>query len=176
MTSLILVSQSPTQNQVDLKNPPLHGEVSYLLYSLIKNPEAREEDPPRRICIKCFEGGPLRPDLSVCLIFSVKPENPYFASCRGLENKILGDTNFHKIVRYVTERPNILRPSRGEVKNDVWRYLLGVVLSLACTHFVGICWITRTVHLARICGGFSPLCIVAPRTQTCHFFCYTYCT
>jgi len=39
------------------KDPPPPGEVSYLLCSLIKNPE--EEDLPRRICTRCFEGGPL---------------------------------------------------------------------------------------------------------------------
>jgi len=89
VTSLILVNPSPTQNQVDLKNPPLPGEVSYLLCSLIKNPEARGEDPPRKICIRCCKGGPLRPDLSVCFFISIKPENPYFASRRGLEVKPL---------------------------------------------------------------------------------------
>jgi len=45
--------------QVDRKKPsPIRG-VSYLLCSLIKNPE--EEDPPRRICTRYFEGGPPRP-------------------------------------------------------------------------------------------------------------------
>jgi len=34
---------------------PAPGRVSYLLCSLIKNLE--EEDPPRRICTRCFEGG-----------------------------------------------------------------------------------------------------------------------
>ena len=43
----------------DRKNPPPPGGVSYLLCSLIKNPE--EEDPPRRICTRCFVGGPLPP-------------------------------------------------------------------------------------------------------------------
>ena len=45
--------------QVDRKKPsPIRG-VSYLLCSLIKN--AEEEDPPRRICTRYFEGGPPRP-------------------------------------------------------------------------------------------------------------------
>jgi len=35
------------------------GEVSYLAGSLTKNPE--EEEPPRRICTRCFDGGPLSP-------------------------------------------------------------------------------------------------------------------
>ena len=41
------------------KEPPPPGGVSYLLCSLIKNPE--EEDPFRRICTRCLEGGPLPP-------------------------------------------------------------------------------------------------------------------
>ena len=43
---------------VSKEHPPT-GVVSYFLCSLIKNPE--EEDPPRRICTRCFEGGPLPP-------------------------------------------------------------------------------------------------------------------
>jgi len=39
----------------------LPGGVSYVLCSLIKNPGPEEEDPPRRICTRCFEGGPLPP-------------------------------------------------------------------------------------------------------------------
>ena len=42
-----------------LKEPPPPGGVSYLLCSQTKNPE--DEDPPRRICTGCFEGGPLPP-------------------------------------------------------------------------------------------------------------------
>jgi len=49
--------------------PP--GGVSYLLCSLIKNPE--EEDPPRRICTKCFEGGPLPPGSWLGNIVNRKP-------------------------------------------------------------------------------------------------------
>ena len=44
----------------DRETTPSQGEVSYLLCFLIKNPE--EEDPPRRrVCTRCFEGGPLPP-------------------------------------------------------------------------------------------------------------------
>jgi len=39
------------------KETPPPGGVSYLLCSLIKSREL--EDPPRRICTRCFEGGPL---------------------------------------------------------------------------------------------------------------------
>ena len=39
---------------VDREKPPPPREVFYLLCSLSKNPE--EEDPPRRICTRCFEG------------------------------------------------------------------------------------------------------------------------
>ena len=42
---------------IERNTPP--GGGSYLLCSLIKNPE--EEDPSRRICTRCFEGGPLPP-------------------------------------------------------------------------------------------------------------------
>jgi len=41
------------------RNPPPSGGVSYLLCSLIHNPE--EEEPPRRIGTRCFAGGPLPP-------------------------------------------------------------------------------------------------------------------
>ena len=44
-------------NKSDPKKP--HGEVSYFLCSLIKNPE--EEDPTRRICTRWFEGVPPPP-------------------------------------------------------------------------------------------------------------------
>jgi len=61
-------SQSPTHqvqwgspfNKYSLcwsKETPPPGGVSYLLCSLIKNPE--EKEPPSRICTRCFEGGPL---------------------------------------------------------------------------------------------------------------------
>jgi len=43
----------------DRRNPPPPGGGFYLVGSLTKNPE--EEDPPRRICTRCFEGGPLPP-------------------------------------------------------------------------------------------------------------------
>ena len=36
-----------------------------------------------------------------------------------LKDRILGNTEFQKTSPYVTGRPNSLRPSRREVKNDV---------------------------------------------------------
>jgi len=42
-----------------IQRTPPPGGVSYFLCSLIKNPE--EEDPTRRMCTRCFEGGPLPP-------------------------------------------------------------------------------------------------------------------
>ena len=53
------------------KEPPHPGGVSYLMCSLIKNP--KEEDPPRRICTRCFEGGPLPPDSWLGNIVNRKP-------------------------------------------------------------------------------------------------------
>ena len=44
-----------TNKQTNNERPP--PGVSYLLCSLIKNPE--EEDPPRSTWYKFFEGGPL---------------------------------------------------------------------------------------------------------------------
>jgi len=51
--------------------PPHPGGVSYLLCFLIKNPE--EEDPPRRICTRCFLGGPLPPGSWLGNIINRKP-------------------------------------------------------------------------------------------------------
>ena len=39
----------------------LPGGVFYVLCSLIKDPGPEEEDPPRIICTRCFEGDPLPP-------------------------------------------------------------------------------------------------------------------
>ena len=44
-----------THTLIKRNTPP--GGGSYSLCSLVKNPE--EEDPPRIICTRCFEGGPL---------------------------------------------------------------------------------------------------------------------
>jgi len=43
-----------------------------------------------------------------------------------------------KICSNVTGRPNSLRPSRREVKNDVWKYLQTIVMGLyaVCGHFL----------------------------------------
>jgi hypothetical protein len=46
------------------------------------------------------------------------------------KGRILGNTEFQKTVRYVTERPNTLRPSRRDVKNHVWKYLQNIVIGL----------------------------------------------
>jgi len=50
---------------------PPPSEVSYLLCSLIKNPE--EEDPSRKICTRCCEGGPLPPCSWLGNIVNKKP-------------------------------------------------------------------------------------------------------
>jgi len=55
--SVILEWKSFTLWAIWSKETPLPGGVSYLLRSLIKNPE--DKDPHRRICTRCFEGGPL---------------------------------------------------------------------------------------------------------------------
>ena len=44
---------------ISSKEAPSPGGVSYLLCSLIKNPE--EEEPPRSTCYKLFEGVPVPP-------------------------------------------------------------------------------------------------------------------
>ena len=55
-----------------------------------------------------------------------------------LKDRILGNMEFQKTVRYVTGRPNILRPSRREVKNDVRKYLQNIVIGLyaVCGHLL----------------------------------------
>jgi len=55
-----------------------------------------------------------------------------------LKDRILGNTGFRKIDPYVTGRPNSLRPSRREVKNDVWKYLQTIVMRLyaVCGHLL----------------------------------------
>jgi len=54
------------------------------------------------------------------------------------KNIIIGNTEFEKPVPYVTARPNSLRPSRREVKNDVWKYLQIIVIGLCavCGHLL----------------------------------------
>ena len=47
-----------------------------------------------------------------------------------LKVRILGNPEFQKTVIYVTGRPNILRPSRQEVTNDVLKYLQDIVIGL----------------------------------------------
>jgi len=55
-----------------------------------------------------------------------------------IKDRITGNTGFQKTVPYVTERPINLRPSRRELKNDVWKYLQMVVIGLyaVCGHML----------------------------------------
>ena len=54
------------------------------------------------------------------------------------EDRILGNTELQKTIRYVNERPNILRPSRQEVKHEVWKYIQNIVIGLyaVCGHLL----------------------------------------
>jgi len=56
-----------------------------------------------------------------------------------IKDRIVGNAGFMKTVPSVTDRPNNLRPSRREVKNDVWKYLQMVVIGLyaVCEPYAG---------------------------------------
>jgi len=66
-----------------------------------------------------------------------------------LRNRIIGNMEFQKTVPYVTARRNNFRPSRREVKNDVWKYfqIIVIVLCAFCGHLLDNHW-ARTVHLS----------------------------
>jgi len=57
----------------------------------------------------------------------------------GSQDELL-NTEFQKIGPYVTARPNDLRPSRREAKNDVWKYLQIIVIAMfaVCGHLLDI--------------------------------------
>ena len=56
MRETLIISQIYVCTHWSKETPP-PGGVFYLLCSLIKNLEGK--DPPRKICTRCFEGGPL---------------------------------------------------------------------------------------------------------------------
>jgi len=55
-----------------------------------------------------------------------------------VKDRNITNTEFPKTVPYVTTRPNNMRPSRREVKNDVWKYLQIFVVGMyaVCRHLL----------------------------------------
>ena len=73
-------------------NPPLQetppsGGVSYLLCSLIKNPE--EEDPPRSTWYKFFEGGTLPPGSWLGNIANRNPPRGGFSAINLIQSRLI---------------------------------------------------------------------------------------
>ena len=85
-------------------------------------------------------------------------------------DRIIGNTEFQKTVPYVTARPNNLRPSCREVKNDVWKYLqiIVIVLYAACGHLLDNHW-ARTVHLAH--SDSMNIYIQLQQSEDCFYYC-----
>jgi len=114
---------------------------SYLLCSLIKNPE--EEDPPRRICTMCFEGGPVPPSSwSGNIVHRKPPWGSFNQSGKREKNNIeckCTKDNPSNLLKIVPDHKHAFCDVRG-----IWWYPCGA-------WWWGPIYPQRTQHLGKIC-------------------------